>query len=68
VNLNHVISELRRELEALDEAISLLEGLTKSSKLGSRRPFSAATRKKMAAAQKKRWAAYRKGKKKPAKP
>ena len=72
-----MIAELREQKRALEETMIMLERLARSqgkrrgrpplylSKAGpprKRRPFSAATRKKMAASQRKRWAAIRKKK------
>ena len=80
MDLIKIISELRKERQAVQDALVYLEQLARtqgkrrgrppaylSGKLGTtteRKRFSDATRKKMAAAQKKRWAAYRKAKKK----
>jgi hypothetical protein len=74
MDLVKIISELRREREAVNQALVYLEGVARAQgkrrgrppaylagvTLTSRKPFSEATKKKMAAAQKKRWAAYRK--------
>ena len=74
-NLNNAIRQLRQErkhaqlqIEKLDSAISVLEGLTGSisaipTRNGSRpkRKVSAAARRRMARAQKARWAKPRKG-------
>ena len=78
MELVKIVAELRRERDAIDQALSYLEHLAKGqgkrrgrppaflagagSVLRSRKPFSDATKKKMAAAQKRRWAAYRKEK------
>ncbi len=79
MDLIKIISELRKERQAVEDALIYLETLARTQgkrrgrppaylagKLGAtteRKRFSEATRKKMAAAQKKRWAAYRKAKK-----
>jgi hypothetical protein len=73
-NLDNAIQQLRQErkhaqlqVEKLDSAISLLEGLTGSSSATStngsqpKRRVSAAARRRMARAQKARWARSRKG-------
>jgi hypothetical protein len=74
-NLDNAIQQLRQErkhaqlqIEKLDSAISVLEGLTGSSSVtptrnGSqpKRKVSAAARRRMARAQKARWAKLRKG-------
>lgn len=76
MDLIRIISELRREREALDQALRYLEQIAQfqTRKRGrppayltgllrkTRKPFSEVTKKKMAAAQKKRWAAYRQAK------
>ena len=78
MNVTHIISQLRQERTALDEAIAVLERIARSgprgrgrppnwlsgmvTRGGSKRVFSAATRKKMAEAQRKRWEAYRQAK------
>lgn len=80
MDLIKIISELRKERQAVEDALVYLEQLARtqgkrrgrppaylSRKLGpvtQRKRFSDATRKKMAEAQRKRWAAYRKAKKK----
>jgi hypothetical protein len=82
MDITHILSDLRSELQQLDEAILVIQrlaagqgrrrgrppawmaqvqhGETAAPASGGparkRKPFSAATRKKMAAAQKKRWA------------
>ena len=74
-NLDNAIQQLRQErkhaqlqIEKLDSAISVLEGLTGSSSATStrngsqpKRRVSAAARRRMARAQKARWAKSRKG-------
>ena len=77
MNVTQIITQLREERTALDEAIAVLERIARSgprgrgrppswlsgvTAAGSRRVFSTATRKKMAEAQRKRWEAYRKAK------
>lgn len=74
MDLIKIISELRKERAALDEALVHLEQFarTQGRRRGrppailaaapaKRKPFSEATRRKMAAAQKKRWAAAHNG-------
>jgi hypothetical protein len=76
MDLIKIISELRREKAAVEDALVYLEQLARAQ--GRRRgrppayltrritgetrrkPFSDETRRKMAAAQRRRWAAYRK--------
>ena len=84
MNLVNMLSELRSELQHIDEAILVLQRLASSGakRRGrppkwmasaelpgeaavavaqrKRKPFSAATRKKMADAQRRRWAAAKK--------
>ncbi len=73
-NLENAIEQLRQDrkqaqlqVEKLDSAISVLEGLGSSSATASRngaqakRVVSAAARRRMARAQKARWAKLRKG-------
>lgn len=75
MNVNQMLTELRQERAALDEAIAVLERIARSGTRGRGRPpswlpaetnsgpkrvLSAATKKKMALAQRKRWAEYRK--------
>lgn len=77
MNVSQIITQLREERTALDEAIAVLERIARSGPRGRGRPpswlsgvtgggdkrvFSAATRKKMADAQRRRWEAYRKAK------
>lgn len=76
MNLTLVISQLRKERAALDEAIAIFERIAQfgprwqegtpnwlsADKSGSKRVLSAATRKKMAEGQRRRWEAYRKAK------
>jgi len=82
MNLNNMLSELRSELQHLEEAILVIQRLAAggakrrgrppkwmaseaesagvaSTPTRKRKPFSAATRKKMAEAQRKRWAAVK---------
>jgi hypothetical protein len=69
-NLTGALQELRAErkqaqlqLEKLDQAISVIESLNGSAKLGKNQPtqtISAASRRKMAQAQRARWARARK--------
>lgn len=75
-----IVTELRHERDAINQALAYLEQVARTqgnrrrgrpptflvSGGGLRKPFSDATRKKMAAAQRKRWAAYRKTKEKQA--
>jgi hypothetical protein len=63
MDLVRIISELRKERDAVDEVISQLERLagnaglrTAIAEVKARKPFTEATKKRMAAAQKKRWA------------
>ena len=66
MNLDKMIAQLRAELAAVQQAITVLEQLTPGHEAEgprTRRPFSPETRKKMALAQRKRWAAHRKEKK-----
>ena len=79
MDLIKIISELRKERQAVEDALVYLENLArtqgkrrgrppaylsrKAAENGAKRKFSDETRKKMAAAQKKRWAAVRKAKK-----
>jgi len=79
MNLINMLSELRSELQHIEEAILVVQRLAAggakrrgrppkwmasgaepsgvaSAPVRKRKPFSAATRKKMAAAQRKRWA------------
>jgi hypothetical protein len=75
MDLTKMIAQLREQKRILEETMIMLERLARSegkrrgrpplflSQTGTprkRRPFSAATRKKMAASQRKRWAAIRK--------
>jgi hypothetical protein len=76
MNFTLIISQLREERAALDEAIAIFERIAQSGprgqgrpskslladKGGSKRVLSAATRKKMAEGQRRRWEAYRKAK------
>jgi hypothetical protein len=77
MNLVKMIGELREQKQAVEQSILILERLapdqgkrrgrppllpSKTGPARKRRPFSAATRKKMAAAQKRRWAAIRRKK------
>jgi hypothetical protein len=76
MNLTLIISQLREERAAVDEAIAIFERIAQfgprgqgrppkwlsADKSGSKRVFSAATRKKMAEGQRRRWEAYRKAK------
>ena len=76
MNWTSIISQLREERAALDEAIAIFERIAQSGPLrqgrlpkwlsadksGSKRVFSAATRKKMAEGQRRRWEAYRNAK------
>ena len=73
MDLNKIIAELRKERDALDEALLHLEQFARTQKRmrgrppaflaknpsAPRKPFSEATKRKMAAAQKRRWAAAR---------
>jgi len=77
MNLTKIIAELREHKQAVEDTMIMLERLarsqgkrrgrpplflSKAATVRQRRPFSAATRKKMAASQRKRWAAIRKKK------
>jgi hypothetical protein len=73
ISVIQLITQLREERAALDEAIAVLERVARSrggppgqlseaAESASKRVFSAATRKKMAEGQRKRWEAYRKAK------
>jgi len=73
MDLTKIIEELKKEREALDEALVNLEqfartqgrrrgrppGFLTTTGATNRKPFSTATKCKMAVAQKKRWAAAR---------
>lgn len=65
MNIKKMIEQLRAELAAIQQALTVLENLSggQGSRAGKRKPFSAETRRKMAASQRKRWAAYRKSEK-----
>jgi hypothetical protein len=70
MNIDKMIAQLRAEMATMQQALAILENLSRGSgggkgKSGSRKrkPFSAETKRKMAESQRKRWAAYRKGKK-----
>ena len=66
-NLSKTVNDLRgernrlaRELDRLDEAISVLSGLNGgSARRGGKRRLSAAARKRIADAQKARWAKWK---------
>jgi hypothetical protein len=67
-NLSKTVNELRsertrlaRELDQLDQAISVLSGLGKGGggRRGGKRRLSAAARKRIADAQKARWAKWK---------
>ncbi len=66
-NLSKTVNELRgernrlaKELDRLDEAISVLSGLGKGGgRRGGKRRLSAAARKRIADAQKARWAKWK---------
>ena len=72
--MTNVIAALKEEIARLQQALALLEGTGTGKRRGrppkslseaptekrARKPFSAATRKKMALAQKARWAAKKK--------
>jgi hypothetical protein len=76
MNWTSIINQLREERAALDEAIAIFERIAQSGprgqgrppkwlsgdKSGSKRVYSATTRKKMAEGQRRRWEAYRKAK------
>jgi hypothetical protein len=74
MNLTFIINQLRKERDALDEAIAIFERIAQpglrgqgrpprsGDKSGSNRVFSAAARRKMAEGQRRRWEAYRKAK------
>ena len=65
MNITKMIEQLRTEAAAIQQALTILEGLSgEPGRRGKRKPFSAETRRKMAESQKKRWAAYRKENKK----
>jgi hypothetical protein len=57
-------SSLQAHLNALDNAISVLRGLSSSRGRRPRRKMSAAGRKRIAAAQRARWAKWKVAKKK----
>jgi len=82
MDLTNMLSELRSELQHIEEAILVVQRLAAggakrrgrpprwmaseaqpggvaSATVRKRKPFSAATRRKMAAAQRKRWAAVK---------
>ena len=64
VNIAEVVEDLQREREVLNKAIAALTPLTAKnstglSSNGTRRPLSAAARRKIAAAQRARWAKVR---------
>lgn len=65
MNIDKTIAELRSEIATLQQALAVLENLSRGSAGGARKrkPFSAETKRKMAESQRQRWAAYRKGKK-----
>jgi hypothetical protein len=44
MNLEYVLSELRKELDAIDQAIVSLERLNRSGNLSATRPFDMAAR------------------------
>jgi hypothetical protein len=66
-NLSKTVNDLRgernrlaRELDRLDEAISVLSGLDRGgNRRGGKRRLSAAARKRIADAQKARWAKWK---------
>ncbi len=66
-NLSRTVNELRsernrlaKELDRLDEAISVLSGLGKGGgRRGGKRRLSAAARKRIADAQRARWAKWK---------
>jgi len=55
-NLDSVLSQLRRERDLLNHAISALEGISSNGGPRVKRHLSAAGRARIAAAQRKRWA------------
>ena len=64
MNVNKMIDQLRAELVAIQQALTVLENLSGGQGSGrKRKPFSAETRRKMALSQRKRWAAFRKDQK-----
>jgi hypothetical protein len=70
-DLSKAVGDLQRErswlqaqLNALDKAISVLSGLSRSRGRRPRRKMSAAGRKRSAAAQRARWAKWKVAKKK----
>jgi hypothetical protein len=66
MNIDKMIAQLRAELATLQQALAVLENLSRGTGGGGarkRKPFSAETKRKMAESQRKRWAAYRKAKK-----
>jgi hypothetical protein len=61
MNTDEIISLLKDQREALNEAITALNGASRSGRPpGKKRHMSAAARRKISQAQKKRWAAQRK--------
>jgi hypothetical protein len=66
MNIDKMIAQLRAELATIQQALAVLENLSRGPGSGGprkRKPFSAETKRKMAESQRKRWAAYRKVKK-----
>jgi hypothetical protein len=66
MNIQKMIEQLRAELATIQQALAVLENLSRGNSNGGpkkRKPFSSETKRKMAESQRKRWAAYRKGKK-----
>jgi hypothetical protein len=69
MNVNKMIDQLRAELAAIQQALTVLENLSGGHGSGrKRKPFSAETRRKMALSQRKRWAAFRKDQKQTSRP
>jgi hypothetical protein len=66
MNIQKMIEQLRAELATIQQALAVLENLSRGSSSDGprkRKPFSSETKRKMAESQRKRWAAYRKSKK-----
>jgi len=64
MHIEKMLDQLRAELAAIRQAVTILENLSGDHRGGrKRKPFSAETRRKMALSQRKRWAAYKKNQK-----
>ncbi len=64
INLGAVLAQLKEERVKLDRAIAALSGVEGGKAGGTRKPLSAAARRRIADAQRARWAKY-KAKKRP---